>query len=41
MYKLEYTKEFEKGLKRLSKNEQKQTANKLKILAEDPFYSSL
>lgn len=41
MYKLEYTKEFEKGLKRLSKNEQKQTANKLKILAEDPFYPYL
>lgn len=41
MYKLEFTKEFEKGLKKLSKKEQIQTAEKLKILMEDPFYPSL
>ncbi len=32
MYNLKYTKDFEKGLKRLSKAEQKATAQKLKIL---------
>ncbi len=41
MYKLEYTKEFEKGFKKLSKNEQRQTVNKIKILAENPFYPGL
>ncbi len=41
MYKLEFTKEFEKSLKKLSKKEQIQTAEKLKILMEDPFYPSL
>lgn len=41
MYKLKYTKEFEKGLKKLSPKEQKQTASKLKILMRDPFYPSL
>lgn len=41
MYKLKYTKEFEKGLKRLSKSEQKQTLSKLKLLTQDPFYPSL
>lgn len=30
MYRLKYTKEFERDLKRLSAAEQKQTANKLK-----------
>lgn len=41
MYKLKYTKEFEKGLKRLSPAEQKQTMSKLKLLVQDPFYPSL
>lgn len=41
MYKLKYTKEFEKGLKKLSKAEQKQTMSKLKLLMQDPFYPSL
>lgn len=41
MYKLKYTKEFEKGLKSLSKSEQKQTLAKLKLLTQDPFYPSL
>lgn len=41
MYKLKYTKEFEKGLKKLSPKEQKQTMLKLKILMQDPFYPSL
>ncbi len=41
MYKLKYTKVFEKGLKALSYKEQKAVAQKLKILAENPFYPSL
>lgn len=41
MYKLKYTKEFEKDLKRLSRAEQLLTAKKLKLLAENPFYPSL
>lgn len=41
MYKLQYTKEFERDLKKLSKQEQKQVARKLKILMENPFYPSL
>ena len=41
MYKLKYTKEFERDLKKLSAAEQKQTANKLKLLMQNPFYSSL
>ena len=41
MYKLKYTKEFEKGLKKLSKAEQKQTMTKLKLLMQNPFYPSL
>lgn len=41
MYKLKYTKEFEKGLKKLSKAEQKQTLSKLKLLVQNPFYPSL
>lgn len=40
MYKLKYTKEFERDLKKLSAAEQKQTANKLKLLI-NPFYPSL
>ena len=32
MYKLKYTKEFERDLKKLTAAEQKQTANKLKLL---------
>mgnify|MGYP000875387330 CR=1 FL=1 len=41
MYKLKYTKEFERDLKKLSAAEQKQTANKLKLLMQNPFYPSL
>lgn len=41
MYKLKYTKEFEKGLKKLSHAEQRQTMAKLKLLIQDPFYPSL
>ncbi len=41
MYKLKYTKEFEKSLKSLTKNDQKMVFNKLKLLAQDPFYPSL
>ena len=41
MYDLKYTKEFERGLKKLSKEEQKTTFNKLKILVQNPFYPSL
>lgn len=41
MYKLKFTKEFEKGLKKLSANEQKAVAKKLAILVVDPFYPSL
>lgn len=41
MYKLKYTKVFEKDLKSLSSKEQKAIAQKLKILAENPFYPSL
>ena len=41
MYKLKYTKVFEKDLKSLSSKEQKAVAQKLKILAENPFYPSL
>lgn len=41
MYKLKYTKAFEKGLKKLSASEQKAVAQKLKILIENPFYPSL
>ncbi len=41
MYKLKYTKVFEKDLKSLSSKEQKTVAQKLKILAENPFYPSL
>ena len=41
MYKLKYTKAFERDLKKLSAAEQKQVASKLKILMENPFYPSL
>ena len=41
MYKLKYTKEFERDLKKLTVAEQKQTANKLKLLMQNPFYPSL
>ena len=41
MYKLKYTKEFERDLKKLSATEQKQTANKLKLLMQNLFYPSL
>ena len=41
MYKLKYTKEFEKNLKSLTQQEQKMVANKLKLLIENPFYPSL
>lgn len=41
MYKLKYTKEFEKNLKSLTKQEQKLVANKLKLFVQNPFYPSL
>ena len=36
MYKLQYTRTFEKQLKKLSYDEQKAVAQKLKIFCEDP-----
>lgn len=41
MYKLKYTKEFEKNLKCLTKEQQKLVANKLKIFVQNPFHPSL
>jgi mRNA-degrading endonuclease YafQ of YafQ-DinJ toxin-antitoxin module len=41
MYKLEPTKAFEKSLKKLSGNEQRAVAGKLKLLITDPFHPSL
>lgn len=41
MYKLKYTKTFEKDLKALSEKEQRAVAQKLGLLAENPFYPSL
>lgn len=41
MYKLKYTKEFEKSLKSLTTQEQKIVLNKLKLLVQNPFYPSL
>ena len=41
MYKLKYTKEFQKNLKSLTKQEQKLVLNKLKLLVQNPFYPSL
>ena len=41
MYKLKYTKEFEKDLKKLSPKEQKAVMVKMKLLVQEPFYPSL
>lgn len=41
MYKLKYTREFEKNLKSLTTSEQKLVANKLKLFIQNPFYPSL
>ena len=41
MYKLEPTKAFVKSLKKLSGNEQKSVAVKLKLLAKNPYHPSL
>ena len=41
MYKLEYTKTFEKNLIKLSDNEQRTVVRKLKLLVADPFHPSL
>ena len=41
MYKLEYSKAFEKSLKKLSGSEQRIVAGKLRILIENPFHPSL
>jgi mRNA-degrading endonuclease YafQ of YafQ-DinJ toxin-antitoxin module len=41
MYKLEYSKAFGKGLKKLSGNEQQAVATKLKIMVQNPFHPSL
>ena len=41
MYKLKYTKEFEKNLKSLTSQEQKMVASKLKLFVTNPFYPSL
>ena len=41
MFKLKYTKEFEKNLKSLTKQEQKLVASKLKLFVQNPFYPSL
>lgn len=41
MYRLKYTKAFERDLKALSSSEKKAVAQKLKLLAENPFYPSL
>ena len=41
MFKLKYTKEFEKNLKSLTSREQRLVANKLKLFIQDPFYPSL
>lgn len=41
MYRLKYTKEFEKNLKSLTAQEQKLVANKLKLFIQNPFYPSL
>ena len=40
-YKLKFTKDFEKNLKKLSFEEQKMVAKKIKMLSSDPFYPSL
>jgi len=41
MYKLQFTKTFEKQLKKLTLTEQKAVAQKLNLLCTDPFYPSL
>jgi len=41
MYKLEYSKAFEKSLKKLSGNEQRAVAVKLKLLINTPMHPSL
>ena len=41
MYKLEYSKVFKKGLKKLSVNEQRSVAEKLKLMVQNPFHPSL
>jgi addiction module RelE/StbE family toxin len=41
MYKLKFTKAFEKNLKKLSIKEQKAVAQKLELLIKNPFYPSL
>ena len=41
MYSLEYSKAFKKSLKKLSAIEQRTTAEKLKILVENPLHPSL
>ena len=41
MYKIKYTKEFEKNLRLLTKQERKMVFNKLNLLVQDPFYPSL
>ena len=41
MYNLEPTKAFEKSLKKLSRNEQKSVAVKLKLLIKNPYHPSL
>lgn len=40
-YKLTFTPQFQKHLKRLSLQEKKQLKNKLSLLAENPFHPSL
>lgn len=41
MYKLKFTKAFEKNIKKLSPKEQKAVAQKLQLLIQNPFYPSL
>ncbi len=41
MYKLKYSKTFEKDLKELTPDEQKAVSRKLKLLVQNPFYPSL
>ena len=41
MYKLKYTKEFEKNLKSLTIQEQKLVSGKLKLFVQNPFHPSL
>ena len=41
MYRLEYAKAFGKSLKKLSANEQRAAAAKLKMLMENPLHPSL